>query len=224
MTRSDRPDEAFEQEQMARLYDTVRRELRAGRTPMAFEAAQQLVDNYPNSTTSHELMGDVLAAEGKRAKARAEYKQALELEPANADAERKFAQMALVLGEAQRTRRLLEAGDMKSLRGAVDKDPGKAAIRSMFFPGLGQLYNGEYEKGIVCAALGLPLIGLALWGIAGFMTAALPQSPAPMSTLDTVLALLGLFGYGALATWSIWDAYRSAQASGKSLVDTNMPR
>ncbi|MCE5217986.1 hypothetical protein LLH03_13260, partial [bacterium] len=161
MDDADRLDGELQPDEMGRLFETVRRELFLGRTSLAAQAAQELLGSHPDSTTAHELMGDVLAAQGKRSQAKEEYRKALDLEPANADAERKWAQVMLILGEANRTRALLESGRYEEIRGAVHKDPGGAAIRSMFFPGLGQLYNGEYEKGIVTVLVGLPLFGLA---------------------------------------------------------------
>lgn len=210
MANLDNLDADDEQAQLGRLYDTVRRELHRGRVPAAAEAAQQLLAKNPNSTSAHELMGDVLVAQGKRAQARDEYQRAMKLEPANADAERKYAEAMLMLGEAERARQLMVSGDVGAIQGAAKGDAGAAALRSIFFAGLGQLYNGDYEKGLVTTLVGLPLFGIALWGIVGLIGAALPRGE-PMTTGHTVLALLGILGYGALAAWSIWDAYTTAE-------------
>ncbi|MEN6344989.1 MAG: hypothetical protein ABFE16_06750 [Armatimonadia bacterium] len=208
MDDADCLDGELQPDEMGRLFETVRRELFLGRTSLAAQAAQELLGSHPDSTTAHELMGDVLAAQGKRSQAKEEYRKALDLEPANADAERKWAQVMLILGEANRTRALLESGRYEEIRGAVHKDPGGAAIRSMFFPGLGQLYNGEYEKGIVTVLVGLPLFGLALWGIVACLASVFPSSPEPMTGFDLALALTGIFGYGVLLVWSAWDAWQ----------------
>ncbi len=209
----------LEPDEVGRLFDTVRRALHARRIPNAAEAAEELLEKHPDSTTAHELMGDVLAAQGKRSQAKEEYKRALELEPANADAERKFAELALMVGQSERTRQMLVAGDLEGLRGAVRKENGAAAARSLFFPGLGQLYNGEYERGMATVLAAFPLFGLAVWGISAFIGAAAPESEryhrVPMSTLQVILALLGLLGYGAVLAWSVWDAYRGG-SSGSS--------
>lgn len=208
----------LEQEEMARLYDTVRRALKYRRLPQALEAAQELLAKHPDSTTAHELMGDVLAAQGKRTQARDEYRRSLDLEPANADAERKWAELMLHIGEADRTRDMLQAGRFEEIRGAGRKDPTGAVMRSVFFPGLGQLYNGDYEKGIIAVLAGLPLFGLALWGLVGLVAASFPRNPEPMSAFDTALAIVGIFGYGLLVAWSVWDAW---QVGGRESGETN---
>ena len=40
-------------------------------------------------------------------------------------------------------------GVRSKLSSTVTKNPGLAAIISFFFPGLGQIYNGEIGKGIL---------------------------------------------------------------------------
>ena len=207
------PETDLEKEEFARLYDTVRRALHVNRAGLAAGAAEELLAKYPGSTTAHELMGDVLVAQGKRAAAKAEYRTAMDLEPANADAERKWAEVMLTIGQADRTRQMLESGQFAELRGAPQKDPGGAAMRSMFFPGLGQLYNGEYEKGLATVLVSLPLFGCLVSGIANFIgTLAVVKDrlPVTMSTLQVTLAVVGLFGYGILWVWSTYDAYRMA--------------
>ena len=198
----------LDDDELARLYDSVRRELHSGHVTMAVAAAEQILAARPDSTSAHELMGDVLAAQGKRSAAREAFQQALALEPANADAERKYAELALFIGQTERTRKLLAGGEFDEFRGAARKDNSAAAARSLFFPGLGQLYNGEYEKGIYTVLAAFPLFGLLVWGLAALIGAASPKDPVPMTPFGTAAALLGLFGYGCLSLWSIWDAYR----------------
>lgn len=204
--------QALSDEQFGRLYETALRELRFGNRQVAAEIAEQLLAAAPESTSAHELAGDVLAAQGKRSQARDHYRRAVDLEPANADAERKYAEAALVIGSAERTKRLLETGSVDELRGAVAKNPGAAVTRSLFFPGLGQLYNGDYEKGLIACVVSLPLLGLGLWGVSNLIMAASPRATSTPSVLEHVLGLLGIFGYGALLAWSVWDAWRAGQA------------
>ena len=209
------PSPQLDDEALARLYDSVRRELRGGHVTLAAEAAAQILAAGPDSTSSHELMGDVLAAQGKRNQAKEEYQRALALEPANADAERKYAELALFIGQTQRTRELLESGE---LRGAVRKDSGAAAARSLFFPGLGQLYNGEYEKGMATVLAAFPLFGLLVWGFAALIGAASPREPVPMTPLTTGATIIGMVGYTCLLAWSVWDAYRGGTSGGDDLT------
>ena len=199
------PEDTF-----AEQCEAARKALHFHRTQEAAEIVRQLVEESPDSTTAHELMGDVLVAQGKRSGAKDEYKKALELEPANADAERKFAEATLLTGQMDRTHEMLESGDFEGLRGASHKDPGAAALRSVFFPGLGQLYNGEYEKGVIAALLGLPLFGMALWGIMQVTMSMMPNSDSATNR-DIVLGVFGLVGYSVLLTWSAWDAHATAK-------------
>lgn len=190
---------------IAELYETVRRGLHYGRMAEAEAAAAELLKMQPDSTDAHELMGDVLLARGMRAEARDRYRKAMELVPANADAERKFAQATLLIGESDRLRSLITEGDIEGAQAMARKDPGGATIRSLLFPGLGQLYKGDAEKGIIMCLAALPLCGIALWGIVGFFTAMMPRVGEPMGPGQTALALLGIFGYAAVWVWSLWD-------------------
>lgn len=198
-------------QEIARLHEQALRDLHFGQTARAAEVAQALAAKYPRSTTAQETLGDVLAAQGKREEAKAAYRRALDLEPANADAERKFAELSLILSEAERTRRMLQTGDLRQLRGMAHKDPTRAATRSLFFPGLGQLYNGDYERGLVVVLVAMPLFGMAMWGIVAYIASLHPRDPQPMSVLQIAAAVLGVLGYCALVAWSAWDAWRSAR-------------
>lgn len=190
---------------VARLYDTVRRSLHYGKVAEAATAAAELLKQRPKSTDAHELMGDVLLARGMRAEARSEYKTAMELEPANADAERKFAQATLLIGESERVRDLMMGGDIAGAQAMTHKDARGAMVRSLLFPGIGQLYKGDVDKGIIMALAALPLCGVALWGFVGFLTSMLPRIGEPMTAGQTVLALIGILGYAGVWIWSLWD-------------------
>ena len=190
---------------VAELYDTVRRSLHYGRVSEAQTAAAELLKTQPKSTDAHELMGDVLLARGMRAEARSEYKMAMELEPANADAERKFAQATLLIGESERLRNLVIGGDIESAQAMTRKDSRGAMMRSLLFPGIGQLYKGDVEKGAIMALVALPLCGIALWGFVGFLSAMLPRIGEPMTAGQTLLALIGILGYAGVWVWSLWD-------------------
>ncbi len=189
-----------------RLGETVSRALYFQRLEEAERAVVKLAEVAPDSTTTWELRGDVLLAQGKLPEASQAFEKAIELEPANADAERKFAAVQLDLSEAQGQREMLESGNLEQLRGAVSKEPGAAAARSAFFPGLGQVYNGEYEKGVamfvVAFALLIPTVRLLVsW-----------MSPAQnISTLGGVFGYIGLFGFLGLYIYGIYDAYRGSE-------------
>ena len=192
--------------ELQQLYEVARRDLRWGRLAEAQAAAQKIVQATPDSTSAHELWGDALLASGDVPGAAEAFKRALELEPANADAERKYGLVALQLQEASQQREALESGDLSRFRGASTKEPIVAAGRSALFPGMGQLYNGEYEKGIVFAVLGLLLIIPAANKVFAWL---LPS--APMSLFASILGWVGLIGYLLVYSYGIYDAYDSGQ-------------
>lgn len=210
-------------DEIGRLHESARRDLHFGRLAAAAEVAEKLVAEHRDSTSAHELMGDVLVAQGKRAKARNEYKLAMEIEPANADAERKYAEAMLLMCDSDRTGEIIRSGDLSSLRGVAHKDASAAAVRSMFFPGLGQMYNGEYEKGIAAVVLGLPLLGLALWGLIEWTTVAVLPGAESLSLPQQMLAVFGCVAYATLLVWSIMDAQKVARESGERPRGTDMP-
>ena len=202
----DESREEMEQIDLAHLWENASRALHYDRIDEAEQAAQKLLDVAPDSTTTWELWGDVLLAKGKLEEAADSFRKAMALESANADAEHKYAQVQLELQEARRQRQALESGDLSQFRGAPRKEPGTAAARSALFPGFGQVYNGEYEKGLVMFVVGLVLVVLAIRLVTEWLSPA--QSP---SGLTAVLGYLGLFGGIALYVFGIYDAYRGGQ-------------
>lgn len=207
------------QDRLAELCDKVRFAVAANDGAAAVRAGESLIEAFPESTTAHEIMGDALMAAGKRTRAKDEYKRAMEIEPANADAERKYAEAMLFIGQVQRTRSILETGDISMIRGAVHKDPKAAALRSVLFPGLGQLYNGDYERGVAFVVVGFILFGLAAWGVMAFFTSAVITSSDPMSAGEILGALIGCIGYVSLLGWSVWDAQRDSSEETGPAID-----
>jgi len=72
-------------------------------------------------------------------------------------------------------------------------------VLSGIFPGLGQLYNREYLKGLLFAATGAALCWLATWNIPADPLALLQPSGALMLLLTALLVLW---------IWAIVDAWR----------------
>lgn len=202
---SDNPQQMAEMD-LQHLCEKLHAALHYQRVEEAEKAARELLEIAPRSTTSWELWGDVLLAQGKIEEASDALKKAVELEPANADAERKYASVQLDLQQAKWEREALESGDLSRFRGAVNKEPGTAAARSALFPGLGQVYNGEYEKGLVMFFVGLALLIPAVRLIVIWLSP--DQSP---SGLVAFFGYLGLFGGIALYIFGVYDAYRGSQ-------------
>ena len=212
---SDLPDELGGSER-DRLGEAVSRALYFQRLDEAEQAVLKLEEVAPNSTTTWELRGDALLAQGNLAEASEAFQKALELEPANADAERKYAALQLDLSQAQREREMLESGDLEQFRGAVQKEPGAAAVRSAFFPGLGQVYKGEYEKGVAmfvaAFVLLIPAVRLVVTWLPTFLVTGV-SSEQTISTLGAVFGYIGLFGFLGLYIYGVYDAYRSSEPS-----------
>ncbi len=187
------------------LYEKLRAALHYQRIEEAEKTANKLLEAAPESTTSWELWGDVLLAQGKIEEAADAFKKAVELEPANADAERKYASVQLDLHQAKWQRQALESGDLSQFRGAANKEPGTAAARSALFPGLGQVYNGEYEKGLIMFFVGLVFLTLTVRLVATWLS---PHES--LSTLAALFGYLGLFGGITLYIYGVYDAYRGA--------------
>ena len=72
------------------------------------------------------------------------------------------------------------------MSGAPEHSPGLAAVLSLVFSGVGQIYNGQFLKGIVFIAM--QLINLALTAI-----------------------LIGWVPLAIVWVWAIWDAHRVAR-------------
>lgn len=218
MAPSNQPD-ALELEH---LYDAARRSLHWQRLDTARDAAHKILELTPDSTSARELWGDVLLALGDKEAAAEEFKRAVELEPANADAERKYGLVVLELQEATQHRQALESGDLSRFRGVANKDPAVAAGRSALFPGMGQLYNGEYEKGVVLAVLGLFLLIPAVNGVTNIIQWLMGGPP---SLISAVFAWMGLIGYLLVWAYGIYDAYQSGRriAAEQDQVGARMP-
>jgi len=188
------------------LYEKLHAALHYQRVEEAEKTAHELLEVAPRGTTSWELWGDVLLAQGKLEEAADAFKKAVELEPANADAERKYASVQLDLQRIKWQRETLESGDLSRFRGVAGKEPATAAARSALFPGLGQVYNGEYEKGLVMFFVGMALLIPAVQLVVAWLSPE--QSP---SGLVTFLGYFGLFGGIALYVFGVYDAYRGGQ-------------
>ena len=90
--------------------------------------------------------------------------------------------------------------------------PGTAAVLSFVFNGLGQLYNGQIQKGLLLIAvsalsifvfiIGSIFIGFWLWGKVIFCRQLF---------WGLVLFLLGMISVCWLGIYSIFDAYKEAQ-------------
>ncbi len=119
-----------------------------GDLPQALQLAQEaLTLNEPNYEV-HEFIGDVLLALNRGADALHSFKRARELNPNRVELEDKVARAAVrqasVLDRMADMQAVLEGRAPREPK----RNPGLAALASLLIPGLGQLYNQEFAKGL----------------------------------------------------------------------------
>ena len=206
-----------QEEEFEHLVEEVARALHFGKLDVAETGVRRLVKLAPDSTSAHELYGDVLWALRQTEVARAEFKRALEIEPANADAERKFAELSLAEGKKHWSVDALMASEDGRFRGAAHKSPAGAALRSMLFPGLGQLYNGDFELGVGLAIGGLGLFMAFLGVFAAPFAEVILGSMAHKATAagPGFWGWLSLAGYVMIYLYSIYEAYQTGRSHTK---------
>jgi len=230
-------DDTATEAAFTKLCDQVSLQLRVGRLPSAAAAAQELLARWPDSTTAHELAGDVALSEGKVAAARREYQAALKLEPANVDAERKYG-LALVT-QTPDERRLALINEViadPTAHHTTNRKPLNAVLNSLLFPGLGQLYNREHEKGLGMVGVGALLVMLAFHLLVQVPYAALVHSTrarglnvgeqlsGTRQMLENqgagywLLVTLVILLFAGLYLFGIYDAWRQAQSEAEQTL------
>lgn len=203
--------------------------LSRGNLGEAEKAALELVQQHPESTSVFELLGDVYLAMGKSAQARKQYRKAMQLEPANVDAERKFAAALVSPSPEEQQRQMIRelASGAEGFQPSARR-PLNAVLAALLFAGLGQLYNREYEKGLgifAAAAVLLMLLfrGMVInpWAVvaerAGNQTLAFSdqaqqarQVLMEMSAGYWGLLICGIVAYVGIYVYGIYDAYVTA--------------
>jgi tetratricopeptide (TPR) repeat protein len=222
------PTTEAEEAYFTRLASQVELNLRLGRQVDAARAADELLERWPDSTTASELAGDVAAAEGQVSRAREHYKRALELEPANADAERKYGASLLAQTPEERRAALIQQiiADPSAHRASARR-PLNAVLNALLFPGLGQLYNREQEKGLAmlggAAVTAILLLSVVMPYLSASLTLGSPnaraaQRESAQAVMDgtgtgqwLLVTICGLT-YVALYAWGIFDAWKHAQS------------
>ncbi|MCD6361849.1 MAG: tetratricopeptide repeat protein [Armatimonadetes bacterium] len=210
---------------LGKLYTRARRLLSRGQVELAAEVVAEVVELAPGTTSAEELLGDVAMARGDYEQARDHYLRATEIEPANADAERKYGEAVLEVARRQRLRHRVEevAEDPDSYQRSR-KIPWIAAFYSII-PGLGQIYNRRYEKGLALIASALILLSWVLSQLISYYSAGLVVSAghshgkldterarevvAAWGPLTWALVVLAVIAYLGIWVYSILDAYHT---------------
>jgi tetratricopeptide (TPR) repeat protein len=201
--------------------------LRRGETAQARNVLRALLETQPNSAAAYEALGDVELADRNVAASAIAYRRALELEPGRPTAELKLARAALRGGADKRraTIGVAYAGsDIAAMAPAKSKKNAAIAIvGSLVLPGIGQIVNAQYVKGLIVMALSIffgavffnsidvpslnqqVLANLSAMTGKGTATAAPPTLQFPPAVWICMVALIAVWVY------SVVDAAVSAR-------------
>lgn len=80
------------------------------------------------------------------------------------------------------------------------RNPGIAAVLSFFWPGVGQIYNGQMTKGLILVA-----INAICW----------------LLNITLILSIIGIPVQAVLTVYAIYDAYKTAQKLNEKEAPTN---
>ncbi len=235
---SDEPKDDLEaeaqRERIDRLVLNARVYLRQDRIAEAQAAIDDLRKLDAESAEAWELQGDLHRRQGERSAARSAYQQAVKLDPGNASAERKYAELVLFLGEQERARR-----EQRDLVESPDKRPAKrphptlAVIYGCLFPGLGQLYNRQHEKGLAIFLAAAVILILLINGVVlapyrgvpeagrhggltfGEQFAMWSDNVRATPWWHWVLAILGVLAFTGMHVYSVADAGIVARREAK---------
>lgn len=137
-----------------------------GQMAEAANACRQALEADPEDASAHEMMGDLLQAQGKLQEAMEHFRQAFQKE-GRPVTEEKIARLALRI-QAATQQDLTGAAAVMGQKPSHPVSPSMAVMLSMFFPGLGQLYNNDQQKGFV-------LFGVWLMGLLMSMSLMVPH-------------------------------------------------
>jgi tetratricopeptide (TPR) repeat protein len=144
------PDmETSQQAEFERLMTAAHVHRRRGDYDEAESTIKQALEIAPQDPDALEFAADILFARGKLEQAAKAYKAIMSADKSRASAEEKYAKVILQIAEGKRQQELLQ--DMlenpRKYREPA-RSPLVAAILSIA-PGFGQIYNGEFVRGVV---------------------------------------------------------------------------
>lgn len=129
-----------------RILSEIHLRLRQGNLTQAKTSLDKAKELAPDHPLVLEVEGDIAFTQGRFHTARQLYQRAHELEPGNAKIEEKYATAILKIATPQLiAQQILTSGERP-------KNAYLAALQSTVLPGVGQLYNGEWLKGLLLMA------------------------------------------------------------------------
>jgi tetratricopeptide (TPR) repeat protein len=153
--RQDRVDQLLREANVLRM---------RGQFAEAETRTRRALEESPDDLGALEMLAELLHDKGSLEEALALCHRQLEIQPGRASAETRLAKITLEQAERAQQRLMAEnllAGGGESVKGRKRR-VSISLILSLFFPGLGQLYNGEYVKAAILG--GIFLLGLWLGG------------------------------------------------------------
>lgn len=192
-------------ERVDRLLTTAHVQRMRGNLEEARRACEEAVALDPECAAAHEMLGDLAAAREELEAAMKHYREAFRLDGKPAT-EEKIALLALRIDERKRGE--LSTGTRSPSGSRKRLNPSLACMLSMLFPGLGQLYNGEYRKGLVFALLWVLLLPNLYAVFSALLSPLVGHGSKPISGFAWFIAL----GQIGLVVVALTDASLSAVA------------
>ncbi|MDO8586605.1 MAG: DUF5683 domain-containing protein [Armatimonadota bacterium] len=160
------PEDIQKQATLDRLLSACNAHRVRGDLLAAEDACREVLQLDPDNLRAGEMLGDLLHGLGKLDEARKQYRNLLDRDGSLAAIEKKYARVALEIGQHAEERRAVEQAlskpeDKEELR----RNAALAMVLSAAAPGVGQMYNGEFAKGaIIFAAFLLSIMVIAFSG------------------------------------------------------------
>lgn len=183
------PEQVERAEQLLRQarLATVRKQ-----SSVARKLLDEAIEAAPRSAVVLEAVADDLIERKQTKKAMETYKTALELDPTNANLERKYAEAVLAAQRFADPMALLQAGEGPSAEHFAQGNT--AAIINIFLPGVGHFLIGQTTKAIAflaMAGLGYTLACILPNGIWNLFAVVAGKS-VPVNGMAVVCLLLGV--------------------------------
>jgi tetratricopeptide (TPR) repeat protein len=192
-------------ERVDRLLTTAHVQRMRGNLEEARRACEEAVALDPECATALDMLGDLAAAREELEAAMKHYREAFRLDGKPAT-EEKIALLALRIDERKRGE--LSTGTRSPSGSRKRLNPSLACALSMLFPGLGQLYNGEYRKAAGFALLWVLLLPNLYAVFSALLSPLSGHGAKPVSGMTWLLALVQI----GVVVVALTDASLSAVA------------